>query len=165
MLTPYKVVERVKKLLFEAEDRRLQAWIDKLAKQNQEAQGNPRLEGFIYNGTYYRTSTTGLGNWPHGALHHSLSDQMEVLEKDKAIIDQDRAFIGQMLGKLLRPCDSYQDMRDALPDCLVNIIPELSPLPRSLSVAYTIDGDARALRQFNEILPKIELYVAARMMF
>jgi hypothetical protein len=165
----HRLIEHIAKVLFEAERRRLQNWIDKLTRANQEANTNPKLEGFLYEGVYYRPSWIGRGVWPHGALHHSLADDMRVFLKDKKSVDDDERFIRQTLFALLYPCKNNQDIRDTLPECLLPVIAVpgigLASLSRTRQPACTIEGNARALRQYEKILPKIELYTAARMMF
>jgi hypothetical protein len=159
------IIDHTSKVLFEAERRRLQKWIDRLCRANQECYSNPKLEGFLYEGIYYRPSWLGRGIWPHGALHFTLADEMRAFLIDKKIVDDDERFIRQTLFALLHPCKTDQDIRDTLPECLIPVISGLASYPRTRQPACTIEGNARALRQYEKILPKIELYTAARMIF
>jgi hypothetical protein len=119
----------------------------------------------MHEGVVYRTKDADKGPIPMKPLHASLFGEMDTLLAGQATIQMDQSFISQTLFKLLYPCESNQDMRDALPECLVSLIDELHPLPRQREPAYTIAGDQRALRQYEKMLPQIELYVAMKMLF
>lgn len=159
-------INEIVKNLFAAEARRFQGWIDKLIKQNQEAYGVKEMPGFLYGGIFYRASWLGPGDWPgKKSLHHSLYPEMEALLKDREGVYRDRDFIRQTLVKLLQNCHDSEEIRNALPEGLVAMMPSLSCIKRTAEPAYTIRGDARAMRQYEKMLPKIELYSAARLIY
>lgn len=163
------VIDTICANLFGSEDRRIQNWVDKLCKENRVRYNNRTdFEGFLHEGIFYRPSWFPKGLPDTEALHPELYEEMHKLVVSKAEIDEDRAFIKQILFKLLYPCEQYQDFRDALPECLIAIIPQnvsWARLPRIREPAYTIAGDTRALRQFDKMLPKIELYLATKLLF
>lgn len=158
------VLDQIIKTLFAADDRRLTTWVDKLCKMHQEA-SRETVYGFLYAGVYYRPSNV-TGPVPHKrALHPSLYSDMETFLKGKRAVDDDKAFIRQTLFSLLDPCNTRQEIRDALPECLVDCLPNLKELNRQAEAAWSIQGNARALRQYEKILPKMEIYSAARLIF
>jgi hypothetical protein len=56
-------------------------------------------------------------------------------------------------------------MRDSLPEYLVPIVPEFEGLSRQQPELWSILENERALRQYREIEPKIEMYVAVRLVY
>lgn len=158
----HKLIDLMIERLFASDKRRLEAWADRIVKMNQEAQKCPD-NAFIYSGLFFRLSTV-CGPIPRrAALHPSLAPQMDQLLKDKKIIDDEKAFVRQAIVQLLDPCESLQDIRDALPDCLVSCISDLSRIERSREPAFTIQGNPRALRQYQKMLPNIQVYSATRL--
>ena len=161
--SPHKVIDHIIKTLFTAEHRRLQATIDKLLVDNKEAYDEP-LDGFHYQGVFYRPE--GLkGNLRRKVLHQSLHSRMDMHLKDEAAIKLDEQLIRQTLFQLLDPCQSEQDMRDTLPNCLTDTLGPRGNTPREREPAFTIKNNPRAMKQYNKILPKLELYSAARLLY
>jgi hypothetical protein len=161
-----KVIDEITTNLFEPEKRRIQGWVDKLIRANQEAYDVKEMPGFLYGGVFYRASWLGPGDWPgKKALHHSLYTEMDALLKDREGVYRDRDFIRQTLVKLLQNCDNSEQIRNTLPEGLVAMMPSLSCIRRTDEPACTIRGDARAMRQYEKMLPKIEVYSAARLIY
>jgi hypothetical protein len=157
--------DQIINMLFAAERRRLQNWVDKICVANQEATGGEPLAGYIYQGQWYRHSSIGQGKFTKTPLSASLSGEMNSFLSDKRITDMEEQLLKQGVFSVLRTCCDLQDLRDALPDCLVDCFPELSKFPRNREVAYTLASEDRPLRQFNKILPKLEVYAATRLIF
>jgi hypothetical protein len=146
------------------EDRRHVQWIDRLCRHNEKATG--RTDGFLYEGGHYRPSTL-TGPQPVNCipLHIDLVPEMDQYLADKKTIDLDRHLIKQSLFSLLFPCNDLQGQRDALPECLFRLVPEFAGLSRQAPEAWSIEGNARALRQYLAVQPKIEIYVSARLIY
>ena len=161
----FKVIQHLTKSLFAAEHRRLDKAVAQLIKLNNEATSQ-NMAGFLYYGEYYTAEghQTSRGA-PKVTLHDSLDEKMKWHLKDSQQIAEDQAMISQIIFKLCSPCESLQEMRDTLPDCLAQMIPALASLPRHNEVGYSLRGDTRASRQFQDLLPKIEMYSAARLLY
>jgi hypothetical protein len=161
----HKIIDGIMKILFDPEDRRFQAWTDQLCKKHAAAVRQAE-HGFMYQGEYFRPSALQ-GPMPLGLipLNHELHDQADQFLKDKKAIDLDRHLIKQSLFKLFFPCDDLQGMRDSLPEYLVPIVPEFEGLSRQQPELWSILENERALRQYREIEPKIEMYVAVRLVY
>lgn len=153
------------KQLFGNDERRLTAWVDRLCKSQQEALGDPKAYAFIYNGTFYRQSNVVGRIDGKKQLAPHLTAEMENFLKDKSAVDNDRAYTKQTLVNLLDGCDTLQDVRDTLPECLVCTLPQLRGLDRKREPACTIQSNPRALRHYVKILPVMEAYAAARLVF
>ncbi len=160
----YLATEGIIKALFANDERRLTGWVDKLITRHNEHL-SIASHAFIYDGVIHRQSNVvGRIEGPK-MLAIGLQPEMDALLRDKAIIDDDRAYIRQTLCALLEPCTHPYDVRDALPECLVSCVPSLSSYHRNREPAYTIQDNPRALRQYARILPKMEAYAAARLIF
>jgi len=161
----YKVIQFLNKELFLAEKRRLNKVVSDLIINNNEIAGT-QAAGFLYEGEYYTAigfaisqgvSKIQLAEALYGKMIWHLKDSQEVADDERMIC--------QMIFKLLDPCETLQDMRDSLPDCLAEMVPALKPIPRHNEVGYSIHQDTRSWRQFNKLLPKIEMYSAARLLY
>jgi hypothetical protein len=159
----HKIIGAILDRLFGPERRRFKQWVDRLCQQNQALHGRV---GFLYEGVHYWPSTITYENKAEKKpVDESLVPEMDSYLKDKAIIDLDEHHVRQCLFNLLFPCDDGQGRRDALPECLVGIVPAFQGMPRNRPEAWSIQENARALRQYQTVLPKIEMYVAARMIY
>jgi hypothetical protein len=161
----HEIIRGITSALFLPEDRRIQGWIDQIAQKNKEVIDVKDPLGFWYDGQYFRPSWIGQGKYAKATLSESLHTEMDALVKDKKSIQDDKQYISQVLFSLIEPCSTYQDIRDTLPECLLDSVGNLSSLSRTKEAAFTIQNDERALRQYREILPKIEAYCAARLIY
>lgn len=159
----HKIIDHIVDVLFTAEHRRLTAFIDDLCRENQEAHGES-LDGFHYLGRFYRRQGLN-GQLKRKVLHFSLFPKMDAHLEDEAAIKSDELLIRQTLFQLLDPCRSEQEIRDALPNCLTDTLGESARLPRMSEAAFTIRDNPRAVKQYERVLPKLELYSAARLLY
>lgn len=164
----FKLIEQMMVRLFEAEERRINNVVIDLNQQNKRLR-DMKVDGFIYSGQFFmpqgvNTIVTGPGI-AKKTLHFSLNDPMEALLRDKKQIKDDRDQVKQTVFKLLKPCQSDRDVRNALPECLVDCVPGLAQHPRLQEPAWTIRHDERAMRQYEKILPQMEVYSAARLIY
>ena len=159
-----KFIEDIKNALIHHETLRQQKWIDDMVIKNGLARGEI-LSSFLYGGVCYRSSKAPKGKLINRGLHMNLTGEMAAFEKDKRAIERDKQFIGQILMHLVEGCATHQDFRDAFPECLVSIIPDLVKLPRKREAAWTIRENPMIYQQYLDWLPKIEMYIATRLMF
>ena len=172
----YKLIQQMLKELFVAEDRRLKKSIADILAAHNEVTKQPGNTGFLFNGEYYTVAgslaaPSGAGSWANRhsfeakeGLHESLTKKMEQHLKSASQVALDERAIGMMFYKLLDPCETLQDMRDSLPDCVANEISTLKVLKRERPPGWVLDN-ADSHAQFQELLPKIEFYWAARLMY
>lgn len=150
--------------LFEPETRQFRRQVDRLIDDNDALVGQP-TEGFNYLGTNYgRDGRTGLMNAV--SLDPALMSRMLHLGKFVKQVEHEKQLITQIVFKLITPCSSVQDMRDALPECLVCFVDKWKThLKRTREPAWTIAHNERDMRQYLQILPKIETYSAMRFLY
>jgi hypothetical protein len=163
-----KLIDGLVEKLFEAERRRLAGEINELNSRNKKLK-NSTIDGFMYGGDFYAPfgvamTVVGKGQAKQ-TLHFQLNNEMDAWVREQKSINDDQTLIKQMLFCLLKPCQSERDIRNALPECLVSLVQGLNQHPRADEAGYTLRGDERGLRQFNKLLPKMELYSATRLLY
>lgn len=161
----YIIIKSLLQRLFEAETRRLDKQIANLIRKNNEV-CSFNAAGFLYQGEYYTAEGfQQVGNTKKQTLHVSLQDDMDWHLKDAAMIAEDQQLIGQIIYKLIDPCELLQELRDSLPDCLAAMVPSVAKLDRRNPEGWSLRQDTRGERQFQQLLPKIEMYSASRLMY
>lgn len=157
--------------LFEAEDRRLKKIKDKLVEDNNKLNDTDHI-CFVFNGDYYvhsgmlfHPAYAPSVSSPTVCLHLSLTDRMQDYLTDKKTVTADRHQIAQILYRILRTLDSLQQYRNAMPECIVSLVPALSSLQRTVPQLEYFNGDERLIRQYNNLLPKIEMYSVTRFIY
>jgi hypothetical protein len=164
-MTNSTVVEALIATLREPEDRGLTASSDRLVRLHQEASKTDVL-CFMYEGVSFRHSTAPKGKLAYPVLHKSLYHEADAhLAREKKLVNDLQA-IRQAIHFLVRSCLDKQDLRDVLPECLVHLCGTgLTQLPRNREAAWNLDPNSRPYRTYLKILPKIEFFAAARLMY
>lgn len=160
-------VEGTTRRLFEAEHRRLDKAVELLDRENREIKGY-QAEGFLFQGKLYMPKNARLANAKgvhRQALSFSLQEKGNKLLTDFNAIAHDQKIIEQFLYKTLYNCMSWQDIRDTVPECLVEFWPELSKIPRVHERAWLAPKDERYRREAEKILPKIQFYSVTYLMY
>lgn len=153
-----KLVERV----FEAEDKKHVEEVNRLIEQNMALTGTPIL-GFNYMGTRYGWNGMPIAVGPN--IEPSLMPDMARVHNFRKIVDLDRKLITQFLFRLVSPCRTSQDYRDALPECVVSLDWMLPTLQRTREAGYTLSSDPRAWREYLKVTSKIETYCAMKFLY
>lgn len=162
--TPFSLIQHILKTLFAAEARRLQRNVDRIHLLNQEA-SKQQNDGFQFQGKFYRWSQAAAGGNKGGTLHLSLWPEIQAHVADEEQIEQDKAEIQQTLFKLIEPCTNLQHVRDGIPDCIADVLPpEFAGMERMGSPIGALNH-VRDIRQYNRVLPKIEFYATARLLY
>jgi hypothetical protein len=165
----FKVLTDLMVKMFEPEERRLQAMLDRLIEQNQEVMpaSTGAMCGFIFNGErHIHSRYPGYPGTLLPGLSFGLNDPMDAWLKDKAVINQDRDLIQQTLFKCVFNWRDGQDFRNRMPDAVVPLLSDgLQLLPRTVPFEEATCLKDRDRRQFEKILPKIELYTAVRLIY
>lgn len=154
----HKLLDACVAVLFKAEERRLDKAVEVLDTRNREIGGH-KPQGFLLQGKLYRQkSATLIATAGIKPLAYELTEDGNKFLKDRNEIDKDKQLIKQILYKLVEPCQNIQEIRDTLPECLVGLIPELSKIERRFAKGFFAPKDERFRRQYEAILPKIEMY-------
>lgn len=162
-----KFITLLMEQLFAPETRRLAIVINKLSGHNKILK-RAAADGFLYGGILYMPTGSVVTAGPNQAktsLDLSLNSEMDTWIQDQKAIRCDQDLVKQMLFRLLKPCKSVREIRNTLPECLISLVPELNAEPRTDPAGYTLEGDERAKRQFDKLLPKIEMYSVTRFLY
>lgn len=121
--------------------------------------------GYVFGENIWSSSLTKLHDKHVGPIHESLMEDAEQLHEDTVAFEKEKKLLNQGLSILLAPCMSYQDVRDALPDMLKNVLQQTSHLERHRPEAWTLEG--YPLRQHGYVQTKqyITMFLAHRMLF
>ena len=158
--------------LFKAENRRLDRMITELTRRNNNLK-KVTAPGFTHmgrkhipNDMAHQYAANRMANVHLPLLHFELIAEVSKLQVDLDQLQNDETAIRQILWKLLRDRNTYQEIRDALPDCISNTIKELQPYDRMINdPRHFLEHDPRALKMYDKILPKIEMYSVAGMLY
>lgn len=163
------IAQQISDKLTEAEQRRFSQFIIQMNQENRKL-SDQKVDGFLFAGQYYlpaNGTVTVHAGYSKGKppLNPALWTKMERHLRDRIMVRQDKESITQMLHLLLKDAKSNQEVRDTLPECLVALFPELAKLPRKNEPAYTLHNNPRAQRQYEKLLPKMEMYSAAQLLY
>lgn len=157
------------KHLFLAELTRLDGVLNRIIDKNDRINGIDISAGFMHQGEYYqRSNATRAPTYGERIpLNPDLWGEMDKYLRASSRLIMEVHLVNQTVYRLVRGCMSYQDVRDALPECLVvqDQTGNYKGLQRSREAAWTLKGDAMALSQYEKVLPSIEYYAAAHLIF
>ena len=175
LLDSHKWLDKIVGILFEPETRRLDRLVSVLTTKNAECKGKP-CYGFMHMGDVYVPSEhvqsfravygkRGASNTVP-TLDIRLMDDVREFMADKRKINLDKDQIRQILFKLMYQANTLQELRDAVPDCIAVLIPELKDKERFMrEPTYLHPGDHRIAREYERMLPKMELYAMTRLLY
>lgn len=157
------------KHLFLAELVRLDGVLNGIIDKNDRINGVDVSAGFLHQGEFYQRSNASRPP-TYGerlTLNPELWPAMDKYLKASSRLIMEVHLVNQTVYRLVRGCMSYQDVRDALPECLVaqDQTGQYKGLPRTREAAWTLAGDAMAIKQYEKILPSIEYYAASHLIF
>lgn len=158
------IVELVGKL-FEHECRRLNKISDAIVQKNREITDD-HPDAFYYGGIYFsdRYTTTRRGA-AIGKLDPSLVPEVTEYLVEKKRIRFDQQMVRQALAITLTGIKTIQDLRDALPNQLAEMLEATRRLERTRPEAYTIQDDPRKMKQYQKLREKVEYYSATRLIY
>jgi len=160
----HKLINQLIIEIFQAENRRLLAKEQDIVKENNRLTGNS--DGFYYQGNFYSNLDVRLrAKAKKNPLHFTMYDTMAKYDKDRKEIEFDKERVKQALLLVLRDCKHEQDIRDALPNSVTNLIPNIKNLPRTREEGFTLFNDERGMKQYHSLVQKIDYYMATRLLY
>ena len=160
-----QIIDALIVVLFKAENSRLKKRELEMVSENRKISAE-HYDGFFYQGQYYTDLDRALASKGlKSGLHPSLVPQMERHMKDKREVEFDRLRVKQALAILLKGCRTAQDLRDALPNQLADMIDQIKPIARSRPEGFTIMDDPRKYKQYQMLREKIEFYTVTRLLY
>lgn len=159
-----EVIEQIISSIGKADAEMIESKIDDLIKQNAEITQN--RDGFLYGGTFFSNlPPKETRNIVKYRLDESLFDQGDELVKMCREFSNDTTRLKQGLNVLLRDCTNHQDIRDALPNAVRSVVPELASLERTRPVAYTLQDKPLMLDQWPQTEDLLIYYLSSRMLY
>jgi hypothetical protein len=152
------------KTLFEREEAFLLKRQERMLVKNRALGGS--LDGFRHNGIIYsqlvgRMRAMGV----YKSLHATLDGEMMMIVNDQKTLDFDKERIKMAFVLVLRDAKTFQDIRDALPNTVAELIPECRHLERCRPEAFTLADNPKSYTQYMTLREKVDFYVAARLLY
>ena len=150
MATDNKRVAEMLNKLIENNDSKADGWLCSMCFRHGE---------IVYYHSEYRRGIMGSFSNMTPPLHKDLREQFEVIEQERLILKEHTQKIKQILTILLKGVRDHQMLRDLLPDCMSQyVIPHKERrMPQHLVWQLT----DRQIREYQEILPLIQMYSAS----
>lgn len=160
----FDIVTQILAVLFEREEANFIKLEQDLVTRHSQLGGSK--DGFRHMGQVY-THLTGSSRrqGTYDRLSPELTGEMDSIRTTRKQVEMEKNLIRQALVLVLKGVSAPQDIRDALPNCLKDLIPAIARLPRTREEAYTLLDNPRALSQYMRIRDRIEFYVASRLLY
>ena len=160
-----EIIRALTDALFSAETKRLRKREFDLVAENRSL-SSQHYDGFFFQGQFYTDLDRSLASKGiKTSLHPSLVPSMERHIKDKKEVEFDRLRVKQALALLLKDVRTAQDLRDALPNQLAEMIDQIKGMERSRPEGFTLMTNQRKIKQYQKLREKIEFYTAARLLY
>lgn len=157
-----KIINDIINKLIGHENARLKELVSGIINDHVKLTGT---DGFYYRGNVYTNvmgaSFATLQKLP---IHDSLKDRMQEYIKQVQEIDADRAKIAQGLAVLLRQANSYQSVRNALPELLIPCTSwDVSSLSRQTPEAAGLTSKLH-IQQYEKTKDMLYFYLGSRLL-
>lgn len=163
-VTLFHNVNAIIKALFDREEANITKREQALMTKHTSLGGS--MDGFRYRGVIY-TMLTGAGRQrgTFTPLKSELVADMDLIRSDRDILNEDRDRIRQALFLVLKKAHSYQEIRDALPNCVKDVVPQIAGLERTRPEAWTLADNPRSYTQYMKLREKLEFYAVSRLLY
>lgn len=143
---------------------KLRNMLEELIERNY-ALGGPK-EGFLMEGQFLtalppKQQFLAQKSMPHPSLH---SEVREYLAECR-ILDSEAKVIQQGLSLLTSHCKTSQDLRDALPEDIVELSPNLRNMTRYRPEAWCLEGKEFHMHQYTLAKEKMMFYITNQMLY
>lgn len=164
----YALIQGIIAQLFVAEERRIKSDLHDIIVENNKLRGclSNRI---MHEGNSYVSDklspaqvNTKTGTPP---THDDIVPKMEAYVRDVEKLALDKRQIAMVIYRLTDKCESLQELRNALPECMVPMIRALAEFQRTAEPGDNLKDDPRIHKQIMEIMPTIKFYSAARLMY
>lgn len=176
MINSHEWVDRIISVLFAPEKRRVDRMIVMLNEENGKKKGIVPL-GFMHMGNVYvPQDNMHLFKVLHGkqrgagekipTLAFELAAKASEFMADLNVLKADEAKIRQVLYLMIHQANDFQELRDAIPDCIANVMSEFKEVPRKMvDCTYLIRNNWRSVRDYERALPKMEFYAMTALIY
>lgn len=150
--------------LRERDDKVLNQELQELIEAN-HVLGKPR-HGFLYGGIFHTMlPSRSQAGAEKRQVHASLISAAKAHAARCAILDKEMVRITNGLSLVMRPCKDWQDVRDAVPDALKKVIPEIAHLPRLKEEAWALRDQPVLKHQYELTAELLLFYFTNRLLY
>lgn len=169
MKEKHKLIDSIINKLFENDKEVLDNQIVELTQNNNIKKNNTYM-GFRHMGkTFISKGHAPFRNRGKQSILPSLAFELATagtkIVQQTNDLERDEKEIRQILFKLLDHCICKQNVRDSLPEPVVQLFPDLASMPRISTVAHYMDKDKLTRNEFDRLLPKIEAYAISKLFY
>lgn len=163
------LIDRIINKLFENDKEVLENQIFELTQNNNIKKNNTYI-GFRHMGKTFTSKVhTSFRNKGKQSVLPSLAFELapvgtKIVQQSNNL-ERDEKEIRQILFKVLEHCITKQDIRDSIPEPVVQLFPDIANIPRVAPVAHYMDRDKLTINEFNRLLPKIEAYAISKLFY
>lgn len=165
-----KILDTIVKELFGAEDRRIGNIVKSLCERNYSDTGSAKY-GFMLMGQRvlspeYAAHHKALATTLLPTLAIELREEGRNLLREKKIIEDDMTMIRQAMAHLVMQVNDGEEFRNGMPECILDLFPDPKRPPRKHEdFMYLIRSNKYAVADVERAMPKIEFYLAVRLMY
>lgn len=161
-----QTLQEILQVLFEGENRRARKELNSLIDDNNQIK-SATYYGFTFGGIPYLKEAypTMMAADQRPSLSWQLCSRMDQYVDDARQLALDLKQIRQILTLLLQPVTTWEEFRNALPECLVACSSTLFKYPRTDEAGFTLLNNQRQHKQFLALVTKMDMYFATRLMF
>jgi hypothetical protein len=151
--------------VFAGEQKRLDKLKTSFAKRNREVMPEAS-DGFVHRMIFFSTKpddpNVKTSAYP---AHVTLVLELNQFFVELNRLEQDMLRVKQGLAIVLRDCTTAQDVRDALPNSMAELLDQTKRLPRTRPEAYTLQNKPIQQQQYTTMRNLMEVYVMTRAMY
>ena len=156
--------ELIAEKLTEPDASRLNTIRDSLIERNWQAGGHQH--GFLFGGKYFTNlPPTQQFAAPKKVAEASIIPEAQQFINEAKLHDREKLHIKQGLMPLLTACISDQDVRDALPESIVKLFPDLVKFPRTRPEAWPIKDSPLQMFAWEHVEASILMHVSNRLIY
>lgn len=162
------IIDKIISKLFENDKETLQNQVNELTQSN-NIKKNSTYMGFRHMGKTFLSQihvnrTKGRQSILPSLAFELATEGTKIVQQTNNL-ERDEKEIRQILFKLLDHCICKQNIRDSLPEPVVQLFPDIACMPRIAPVAHYMDKDKLTVNEFNRLLPKIEAYAISKLFY
>jgi hypothetical protein len=162
--TKKEVISEIMTELFKPEDARHEREVQTLLEENKEIIENTSVTSQLAWMDRRRVGAMILNDQ---VLSPTLASKFEQVTQLRRNIELDKHQVGQFMQNLLHKCKTWQEIRNSLPDCLVQMSYQLKyhDIVRTQEPEDNMKNDPKALYRYEKFMIKINTYCAMRFLY
>jgi len=162
--TLYLLIDYIVTTLLKKDHARLDRILEGFLEQNHTLGGIK--EGFLLEGKFHtllppRQQFAIEKRMLHPRLHGEVREYIA----ERRLIEVEGKTIQQGLSLLVKPCKTTQDLRDALPEDIVDLVPQFKSLSRQRPEAWCLEGSEFQKHQYSAVKDKLMFYITNQMLY